>query len=40
MDAILISSKVSAFDRLVLRFVWCSYMMHVYDGYNAYEVPQ
>jgi hypothetical protein len=27
------------FTRLVRRLVWCSYMMHVYDGYNAYDVP-
>jgi hypothetical protein len=30
---------MTLFDRLVRRLVWCSYMMHVYDGYNALEVP-
>lgn len=27
------------FDRLVRRLVWCSYMMHTYDGFNAGDVP-
>lgn len=26
-------------DPLALRLVWCSYMMHVYGGFNAMEVP-
>jgi hypothetical protein len=32
--------RASWLARLTRRLVWCSYMMHVYDGYNAYEVPQ
>lgn len=28
------------FDRLVRQLVWCSYMMHVYGGYNAADVPK
>ena len=31
---------MNRFDRLVLRFVWISSMMHVYDGFNADEVPR
>jgi hypothetical protein len=40
MDAILLGPTLKPFDRLVVRLVWCSYMMHVYDGFNAYEVPR
>jgi hypothetical protein len=27
------------FDRLVRRLVWCSFMMHTYDGFSAGDVP-
>lgn len=26
--------------RLTARFVWISYMMHVYDGYNPHDLPR
>jgi hypothetical protein len=25
--------------RLARRLIWCSYMMHVYDGFSAHDVP-
>ena len=28
------------FDGLVRRLVWCSYMMHTYDGFSAWDVPR
>lgn len=28
------------FDRLVRRLVWCSFMMHTYDGFSAGDVPR
>ena len=28
------------FDGLVRRLVWCSYMMHTYDGFSAGDVPR
>lgn len=31
---------MTPFDLLVARLIWISYMMHVYDGYNAAEIPR
>lgn len=33
------SPPPGSFDKLVDRLVWCSYMMHTYDGFNAGDVP-